>query len=40
MRIVFAGTPEFAVPPLEALVGGLHSVVAVYTSPTGRPGWV
>jgi methionyl-tRNA formyltransferase len=38
MRIVFAGTPEFAVPALEALVGGLHSVVAVYTQPDRPAG--
>ena len=37
MRIVFAGTPEFAVLPLEALVSGLHTVVGVYTQADGRP---
>jgi methionyl-tRNA formyltransferase len=38
MRIVFAGTPAFAVPSLEALVHGLHSVVAVYTQPDRPAG--
>jgi len=38
MRIVFAGTPEFALPPLEALVASLHSVVAVYTQPDRPAG--
>src|ERR1017187_3479457 len=33
MRIVFFGTPEFATPPLLALVGEGHDVVAVVTQP-------
>src|ERR1035437_5931484 len=33
MRIVFFGTPEFATPPLLALVGEGHDVVAVVTRP-------
>jgi len=33
MRIVFMGTPDFAVPTLEALVGAGHEVVAAYTQP-------
>lgn len=37
MRIVFMGTPDFAVPTLDALVAAGHSVVAVYTQPP-RPG--
>ena len=37
-RIVFAGTPEFAVPTLEALVGAGHQVVAVYTQPDRPAG--
>ena len=32
MRVVFLGTPEFAVPSLEALAAH-HQVVAVYTQP-------
>ncbi len=37
MRIIFMGTPEFAVPTLEALVAAGHDVVAVYSQPP-RPG--
>ncbi|WP_026878304.1 methionyl-tRNA formyltransferase [Ignatzschineria larvae] len=33
MRIVFAGTPEFSVEVLEALIASEHQVVAVYTQP-------
>lgn len=33
MRLVFMGTPEFAVPTLDALVAAGHEVVAVYTQP-------
>jgi len=33
LRIVFMGTPEFAVPPLEHLILNQHQVVAVYTQP-------
>jgi len=39
MRLLFAGTPEPAVPSLEALLGSRHEVVAVLTrpdAPTGR----
>lgn len=39
MRVLFAGTPETAVPSLEALLGSRHQVVAVLTrpdAPTGR----
>jgi methionyl-tRNA formyltransferase len=39
MRIVFMGTPEFAVPTLTEIVAGGHEVVAVYTrapKPAGR----
>ena len=39
MRIVFAGTPEFAVPSLTALVSAGHDVVGVITradAPLGR----
>jgi len=39
MRIVFMGTPEFSVPPLEYLIGSEYRVVGVYTQPdkpTGR----
>ncbi len=33
MRIVFMGTPDFAVPSLKHLVADGHEVVAVYTNP-------
>ncbi|HEY9010379.1 MAG TPA: methionyl-tRNA formyltransferase [Devosia sp.] len=39
MRIVFMGTPEFAVPTLTEIVGQGHEVVAAYTrapKPAGR----
>jgi methionyl-tRNA formyltransferase len=38
MRAVFMGTPEFAVPTLEALVKAGHEVVAVYTQPDRPKG--
>jgi methionyl-tRNA formyltransferase len=39
MRIVFMGTPDFAVPTLSALLGAGHRIAAVYTRaprPAGR----
>ncbi|MEO1658223.1 MAG: methionyl-tRNA formyltransferase [Pseudomonadota bacterium] len=33
MRVVFMGTPDFAVPALSELVAGGHDVAAVYTQP-------
>ena len=33
MRIVFMGTPEFAVPSLKALVGAGHEICGVFTQP-------
>ena len=33
MRVVYFGTPEFAVPPLAALLVAGHDVVAVVTQP-------
>jgi methionyl-tRNA formyltransferase len=39
LRLVFMGTPDFAVPTLAAIVGRGHDVVAVYTrapQPAGR----
>lgn len=38
MRIIFAGTPEFAVPSLRALRASNHQVVAVYTQPDRPAG--
>ncbi len=37
MRIIFMGTPEFAVPALQALGAAGHEVVCTYTQPP-RPG--
>ncbi len=38
LRLVFMGTPDFAVPTLVELVGGGHDVVAVYTRAPQRAG--
>ncbi len=41
MRLIFAGTPEFAVQPLKAILDAGHEVVAVLTQPDkpqGRKG--
>lgn len=38
MRIAFMGTPDFAVPTLDALLAAGHDVVAVYTQPPRRAG--
>jgi methionyl-tRNA formyltransferase len=38
LRIVFAGTPEFSVPALDALHAAGHSIVAVYTQPDRPAG--
>ena len=38
MRIVFFGTPEWAVPSLEALSGASHGITHVITQPAGRRG--
>jgi len=38
LRIVFMGTPEFAVPSLKALVAGGYNVVAVVTTPDKPAG--
>ena len=38
LRIVFFGTPDFAVPTLEALHGSRHQVVAVVTQPDRARG--
>ena len=42
MRLIFMGTPDFAVPTLIEIVGRGHEVVAVYTrapKPAGGAGW-
>jgi methionyl-tRNA formyltransferase len=38
LRIVFAGTPDFAVPPLNALHAAGHELAAVYTQPDRPAG--
>ncbi|MCV0382430.1 MAG: methionyl-tRNA formyltransferase [Erythrobacter sp.] len=38
MRIIFMGTPEFAVPTLKALHHAAHEIVAVYTQPPRPAG--
>jgi methionyl-tRNA formyltransferase len=38
MRLVFLGTPRFAVPTLEALVGAGHEVLSVVTQPDRPKG--
>lgn len=38
LSIVFAGTPDFAVPALETLLAGPHRVAAVYTQPDRPAG--
>ena len=38
MRLAFMGTPEFAVPTLDALIGAGHEIAAVYTQPPRRAG--
>ncbi len=38
LRTVFLGTPQFAVPTLEALVAAGHQVISVYTQPDRPKG--
>ena len=38
MRVIFAGTPDFAVAALDALLASDHEVVAVYTQPDRPAG--
>jgi len=38
LRLIFMGTPEFAVPTLVEMVGRGHEVVAVYTRAPKRAG--
>src|SRR5580700_3817924 len=38
MRVVFLGTPPFAVPSLEALLAAGHEVLAVFTQPDRPKG--
>lgn len=38
MRVVFLGSPEFALPTLRRLIGGEHEIVGVYTQPDRGAG--
>lgn len=38
MRIIFMGTPDFAIPTLDALVDAGHDIVAVYSQPPRPAG--
>ncbi|MBP2228141.1 methionyl-tRNA formyltransferase [Azospirillum agricola] len=38
LRLVFMGTPDFAVPSLAALIGAGHAVVCVYSQPPRPAG--
>ncbi|MEG2597371.1 MAG: methionyl-tRNA formyltransferase, partial [Oscillospiraceae bacterium] len=38
MKIVFMGTPDFAVPCLDALIGGGYEVTGVFTQPDKPKG--
>ncbi len=38
MKIVFMGTPDFAVPCLQALIDGGHEILGVYTQPDKPKG--
>ena len=38
MRLAFMGTPDFAVPTLQALIAAGHEIAAVYSQPPRRAG--
>ncbi len=38
MKIIFAGTPRFAIPALKALINSSHKICAVYTQPDRPAG--
>ena len=38
MRLVFMGTPDFAVPTLELLAASDHEIVSVVTRPDAQRG--
>ena len=38
MRAIFMGTPDFAVPTLQAMIDAGHEVVAVFTQPDKAKG--
>ncbi|MBA2410792.1 MAG: methionyl-tRNA formyltransferase [Gammaproteobacteria bacterium] len=38
MRLIFAGTPEFALPALRALVDSAHEIITIFTQPDRPAG--
>ena len=40
LKIIFAGTPEFAAEALKALIQTEHDIIAVYTQPDRKAGRV
>lgn len=38
MKVVYMGTPEFAVPPLNAIMNAGHNVTGVFTQPDKPKG--
>jgi methionyl-tRNA formyltransferase len=38
LKLIFAGTPEFALPSLQALLSSTHKICAVYTQPDRPAG--
>ena len=38
LNVIFAGTPDFSVAPLQALLNSEHNVIAVYTQPDRPAG--
>ena len=38
MNIVYMGTPDFSVPPLEAMIGAGHTLLAAFTQPDKAKG--
>ncbi|MFB2538660.1 methionyl-tRNA formyltransferase [Acinetobacter sp. c3-l95] len=38
MKIIFAGTPDFAATALQALIDSQHEIIAVYTQPDRKAG--
>lgn len=38
MKVLFAGTPDFAVAPLQALIAAQHTIVGVFTQPDRKAG--
>ncbi|HSC29667.1 MAG TPA: methionyl-tRNA formyltransferase, partial [Vicinamibacterales bacterium] len=38
LAVIFAGTPEFALPALDAIAGSCHRIAAVFTQPDRPSG--